>query len=354
MQPLLEVNLSRGRIGVELELLIRSDLASPDSWMHYRFKHILAEYGMTYKSDPSIVRNSISSDVYYDDFETANVELEGAEWPGLKVRLTAILGWLKQTDLVWLDRTEHRVVSPELAKTSAHKQLALPRGKLPSNPSCGLHIHFDTAGWFGSVEHAIHFVELWNKAQGFFKQGVLRARYEVPAGSSYNPQGEEYAKFQELNIPPSSVIDNATIKASDKPADQREAVRIQSILKWISRHRYSALNLTMVETRHDIEFRFAHGTLNIETISHWVAILASLIEAGAEQGTTRFASYLAKREPDLAKSHEQRANRLAKGSLQFASPYHPDTYTTRAVKRLLNKPKEQLGQQAIVQQFSRA
>jgi hypothetical protein len=97
-----------------------------------------------------------------------------------------------------------------------------------------------------------------------------------------------------------------------------------------------------VDVRKDVEFRFMHGTLNIETITHWLNLLAALIEAGNVGYVSNFKTYLRRREPDLAKEHERRKKALAKADTSRANIWAPKVGVSRAVRRLALPPKNVL------------
>ena len=339
-----EADLNKGRIGVELEMLVRNDVLDRRQSIGSAFVDVMTTAGFTLGSDPTIVKHTLSKDIYYTDFETANLELEGTKWDMLEGRLGRVLGWLKQRDQVWVDRRERTVQVEGNSKNPAMLRVVLPRAKMPNNASCGLHLHFHADDWFKSMDHAVAFADLWNYAMDFFKEEVNPERYER-GDESYTAQGEEYAKFTPLKIPEPKWLDLLKKEWSElgpQPEDEKNAYMVRRILHWMARNRWTAMNLTKVDVRKDVEFRFMHGTLNIETVIHWVALIAALIEAAEVGSIKNFRRYLSKHEPDLLASHDKRAKAMSKADTSHASVWHPPVKATRAVRRLVAAPGEEL------------
>lgn len=344
---LTEANLNKGRIGVELEMLIRKDVVDFESSLGQQFKSVLITSGFTRGDDSTIVRHGLSKDVYYDDFETSNQEIDGANWAEVYPRLNRVLAWLKQKDQVWVDRRSKKVyVDTKDTSNPDMLRVFLPRAKMPNNPSCGLHLHFHVEDWFRDLEHAVSFVQLWNYAMDVFREEVNPARYEK-GDESYTPQGEDYAQFVPIKIPDSSSIDLLQKEWSQMSEiggtdEEKNAYMIKRILKWMAKNRWTAMNLTKVDIRKDIEFRFMHGTLNIETITHWLSLLSALIEAAELGDVKNFRRYLAMKEPDLAAEHERRASKMSVADTSHSNVWNPPAHASRAVRRLIVPPGEEL------------
>jgi hypothetical protein len=359
-----EANLNRGNVGVELEMLLRSDLSHDRPPLAGEFYRVFQEAGFTRSYDFTIVPHTLSTDVFYDRFETTNAEPMGALWTHIEPRLTRVLSWLRREDPCIVDSISREVfVMPgawhqPLSRNTA--KVMLPRAKMPNNPSCGVHLHFDV-GWFKDMNHAIQFVKLWEACKLFFKEGVHPARYE--RGDAYTATGDEYADF-DLPLQVQSPGQMATRMSQgelrqgwlDRPAASVEEIKVRKVLSWMQRHRWMALNLTKVDVRKDIEFRFVHGTLSVNTISQWLAMLASLIEASENPNiSTRglFTQYLDTHEPEVFSDYERRRNKLAKASLLNANPWGPgDIHTSRAIRRLV-KPARPKREPRMIRQMIR-
>lgn len=346
MVTLTEADLDKGRVGIELEMILRRDLFNARTPIGEEFLHVFSVNGFTKKIDDTIVIHTVSKDVYYEPLETNNQELQGAMWLDLLPRLTAILSWLKRRDLVWVDKNSRQVYATEEPPKSTMRsnlyQVELPRAKLPGNPSCGVHIHFHAEEWFDHFDHAMSFAELWNYAMGVFRDESHPARYHK-GDESFTPAGDEYASFSPLRIPDPEQIDTSlrywTSSAPQGDEKAKNAYIVSNFLKWISNHRWTALNLTKVDVRKDVEFRFMHGTLNIETIIHWFRLLVALIEASKAGDIRDFKQYLQTKEPGIYSDHIKRKNALANADTSRADVWNaPKVPSTRAIRRLLNVP----------------
>jgi len=331
-----EVNLNQGRIGVEMEMLIRLDLSRDadthvtDPRFRAKMRQVFTDCGFTLGDDPTVIQHSLSTDIFYASFETANQELEGAAWSDLEPRLTALLSWLKRNDRVWVDRMSHAVTTiPQSGASWA--DTVLPRAKMPNNTTCGLHIHFHAEDWFGDFDHAIRFVQLWNRSRDFFKKLAHPARYKT--GQGYVATGDEHADISKpMSVPTPDTVRRLKAEWEMTPT----GYQVRKILKWMSLHRWTALNTTRVEFRKDIEFRLAHGTMNIGTITHWVSMFASLIEAAKEtRMPSTFTRYMWSEERPLMVDYLKRSGKLAKADTSHAAPYDLPKRMGRPIRRLL-------------------
>lgn len=344
-----------------MEMLLRQDLSrdadlqTADTRLRQVFMQVFSDSGFVLSEDPTIVQHRFSTDMFYVPFETRNMEVEGALWSSLEPRLTRLLSWLKRDDRVWVNRRTREVTTiPQSGEPWAG--LVLPRAKLPNNTSAGLHIHFHAEQWFGDFDHAVRFAELWNKSREFFKQGAHPARYK--AGVGYTATGIEHADLSRaLNVPspevqrrlktewgpysmtPGGYPISREQQEMEMEMDQTTKKQVTKILKWMALHRWTALNLNKVDVRKDIEFRLAHGTMNMGTISHWVQLFAALIEATRDvRGPTSFSTHLWREERPLMMDFIKRSGKLSKADTSHADPYGPPKKLNRPIRRLLYPP----------------
>jgi hypothetical protein len=357
------------KVGVELEFLLRYDLRLGADVGAYRgglsnsLIDLLTSSGFILKRDRSVVlRPGNSLERFYADAEIAS-SAGGEPWSDLAPKLERVLAWLKHEDRVMFLRGSPntiRLASKPVPEN--HKVLTLPRARTTSNYSAGLHLHFDVDDWFDSPAHVDAFLRYWNGFQGDVPKYLPVGRY---AKSERGDRANFYASVDypivvpyddELGVNPS--LANMSPDRTDPMWNRM--VSAVDYLKKSGGARYSALNVQKVRERGDIEFRFAHATLNFDTISGWLRLLAEFINfskdyshvkqtaiGGIPQRSvpdvrSRFTGYLQREAPDSA-TFADRAQAVARKSkdpltVQAARP------APRATQRLfkLRKPKSVL------------
>lgn len=290
-------DLNQGNVGVELEFLLRKDFMAGEAY-EPGLVNLFGGAGFTVSGDGSVKPRRGTLEVFYVDCEIATAE--PAEWPVIAPNLSKVLAWLKRSDhtLIARGRSADKIfrhvgdkpVDPSDPRVKSYvdrgyKLLKMPRAKVPSNYTAGVHIHFDVKSWFGSVDHAESFIKFWNRWQKSIPS-------HVPAGRYGDDTGQTRANFH-------ASVDTDV----DIPKRGPESDDITGPLSFISKiktlDRYRALNTAPALYRGDIEFRFLHGTLNFETISGWVRALAEVIEF-SKSGGDDFEGYLNREAPETA------------------------------------------------------
>lgn len=317
------VDINRGRVGIEIELLVRRDI-----YYSKAFDGLLFDTGFMKSTDSSIERTPWTNDVYYLNFETNNIE--PMFWKDLKPKLTELASWLKREDFVPVSRNLQKTQPKGLFKRKVPtgvdhsgiirapfpepgaewKKIKLPRGKMPTNASTGLHIHFDANEWFDSAEHAATFVKLFNRhGEDMFKSAVIPSRY-----MRQFDRGNTFARFDPLNEP------NPKSLGSDTAIHYFHAA---------NRGKNMALNCKAALNRGDVEFRFVHGTLNIGTIEGWMMSFAELIEFSRhyqfkkggwfnrdKSSRQDFENYLSTENPEVSQFLAQRKAKMKSAQLE--------------------------------------
>lgn len=338
------------KIGVELEFLVRRDLQSgafgdpngPE--LGVKLYALADQLGFSLKDDGSVRPHRQNSfEGFYDSLEAASSD-GGEPWETMAPKLEQLLAWLKRSDVVMFLRGKQETI--QLAREPVpenYKVLKLPRARIPANFSAGLHLHFDAADWFDDVAHADAFLRYWNSFQGELPSYLPAGRYASKSGTS---RANYYASVQDpLNVPYDAELDLPPDR-SDPMWDRM--VSAVDYLKQSAGVRYAALNTRGVGVRGDIEFRFAHGTLNFETISGWLRLLAEFIEFSKDYSLVRnsaqggiplqsppavrskFDDYLRREAPDSARF----ATRSRQASRRSKDPLAIQTALPRSTKRL--------------------
>lgn len=345
------VNIDRGNVAVEMEMLIRADIKDTK-----KLNELFFNLGMQHQPDGSIERNPWTRDAYYRPIEvTGEMPLR---WSELKPKLLALLSWLKQSDEVFISRAAAETGSTLLSKEAARamhlrygafdqskwKLVAMPRAKNPVNQSTGLHLHFDVAQWFSGVQHAETFVKMFNRTgEHFFRPAVHPSRYD---DNRPGHRGHGYAAWNALNEP----------TYSSGHVDNPKSVRLYFSAAHHSR--LSAMNCMSVlkKDRGDVEFRFPHATLNLNTIEGWLFAIAEMIEFSRKyhipgekpiDPKSDFQSYLDQEAPDTATFLRNRAEKMRKAKPEPPFPgYDPQVDDTpvpephrqgRALKRHIRR-----------------
>ena len=282
-------NLNLGKIGVEIECLLRRDLFNSDE-----LNKILYATRFMNSTDSSIEQTPGTKDQRYVKFETNNYVPEF--YVDLMPQLAKLLGWMKRS--ITPDQlARYKGSDPYYRdyKEWYSKNSHWPNCKIPTNPSAGTHIHFDIKGWFSDRDHAERFAHAFNTHGNTFKQMVPRARYATPGKG-----GNFYAQFNPV-----------------QPKTQRGAQTSTTATAYfgsVAQDRRSALNCTAAMRRGDIEFRFINATLNYNTIDNWIKVLAELIEASRQDQHHDFMGYLDKENPESAEFVRQKQAAMAKST----------------------------------------
>ena len=339
MRMVLEkADISRGKIGIELELLLRADLflagndPSQLAAVHRPWSRVNAEdgevltrqaaetfglSGFSYSIDRSVHSNLQSVEYYYGAIELKSSS--PATWRLQSTKLNRLLSWLKHRDVVYISRNHPKVST---VQSNGSKRLVLQRGLVPSNYSGGLHLHFDVDSWFDGPEHADRFINLWQKFQRDIPAYVVPARYK---GRDSMLRGHEYAKVTGKYTPGHRI----------KGLEQSTPASV--VLKGANKSRESSLNTTKATTRGDIEFRFMHSTLNFATIEGWVMSIAELIEQSSdgESHNQDYRSYLDTNNQDARRFLSRTAYRMSRTDYDG-----PSGKASRLVRRLTSTPPE--------------
>jgi hypothetical protein len=286
-----KVDINRGLVGVELELLIRKDIDRSRS-----FTDMLFDLEFSFDRDSSVRKNIWSRDIYYNDFETSSNE--PTSWEHLRPRLVKLVSWLKREDLMYVTKDAQATKKVFGGQGDPNfRPIKLSRGKSPNNPTAGMHLHFDVNSWFDNTEHTKRFVEAFNQYGPSFKDMVPASRY-----SHQHFFGNEYASFRKQDFL------HKSRGLSLSQYDPGEALAKSSGGK------YHALNMKSAMERGDIEFRFVNSTLNIGTIEGWLYTFAELIEYTRHQTPENWGQYLSKEAPEQQKFIQQRRAKMAKSS----------------------------------------
>lgn len=336
-------NLNLGRLGVEIECLLRRDIRQRDGNFERDFNALLFRTKFIDGSDTSIERTPYTKDAYFVPFETANES--PVEWSVLAPRLQQVLAWLRREDRVHVTRDStmtYETVASSAAVVAEDptlwKEMVLPRGKVPNNASSAVHLHFDIKDWFESPEHAAQFVKQFNRVgPESFKPAIHPPRYN--AGGN-QPRGDFHAKFVNTNPPAGwPAMLNPTYKKATQAAfysvggDRKQAMNCRAALK-----------------RGDVEFRFIHATLSFNTILGWFQALAELIEfsrlkMGDHSGD--FKDYLSSEAPETEKFLKDRTARAARAVPHepgFGKPYRDSRAVRRMAKAMnVGDPKDWAG-----------
>lgn len=324
-----DADLNLGNCGIEIEFLLRRDLnATLD------FQEMVEELGFTCGVDGTVDPTKGSLEKLYTDCEIATLP---AKWSVIYGQVSKITSYLKREDYVSIVR--HRSNSRMTIEPGDYsspwdppyfiKRLKLARGRVPQNFSAGVHIHFDANSWFGGTEHAAQFVRVVNQWQNNLAQHLPVQRYGL-----HNKRGNVFATIQDY---PEDAPDK-----SQSPADYFSRVGKAA-------DRFRALNVQPVLSRGDIEFRFLHGTLNVETIAGWFETLAELItySKNGHGGFEDFMAWSAKKAP-ATKKFLDRAHQQSQASKEPP----PRGIPTRAVRRLMGLPKASPAMRRVTNQHS--
>lgn len=331
-------DLNRGLIGLELEFLVRDDLGlsiGADDLYSNEFTRFARQCGFNLVTDSSVKPRSTNSfETFYQNCEANSSQ--PTKWAKLSQGLARLLAWLKREDEVVITRGHDAKVLPlkmkftdQQLKTRGYKRYKLPRARIPSNGSAGLHLHIDVNTWFSDAKHAKRFLEAWNNFQTDIPAYLPKQRYKV-----YGAKGHRYASLDPIQTPT-----GREAGMMDDPDDPTEYMRLID-----QPDRYRALNLKPLEDeeRGDIEFRFMHGTLNYETIAGWVKTIAEFVEytrrpaSALDKDTHKsFRGHSNREAPEVDKFLTKAANLSARSRdpMDTTSPVAP-----RATRRVFNTP----------------
>jgi len=151
-------------------------------------------------------------------------------------------------------------------------RVKLPRGKTTLDYSGGTHLHLDIDSWFDDDAHVRRFIELCWKYRGLLKSLAVKPRY-----SRRDMYGDKYATFGHL---PHFSAYSPTFDGPDGPALNKKAMARRLLPV-----KYDFVTGHKAVDRGDLEFRFMHGTLNINTIIDWFKTIIGLVEKSKEGAT---------------------------------------------------------------------
>lgn len=316
---LFEVIEYPGRVGLDLEFLVRTDAIE-------EFARFTRALGWNVKSDGSV---STATGSLEDAFYTP-VEIDTGIPLPMKIlvdRLTQILAWLKHKDLVSYDTLTQDVLGPfnyggdtystafgsgptsrnaKSRKLIWNRTLKLARGRTTSNLSAGCHIHFDINAWFVNADHVERFVGLFYKSMDQVKGQVLRARYDGPDSS-----GDLFAGFEVAKYVPDYSKKRGKYKFNTNAKGQTPADRGMEVG---SEQKYRALNFSHAKDRGDVEVRIFHSSLNIQTILYWFDLVAKMIDYTKSDKRKpdwpAFSTNLYGTEPKLRKDFTHRGHKI--------------------------------------------
>jgi hypothetical protein len=303
-------DIDKGLVGIDLEFLIRGDLANSRE-----FHHFLRKHGFNATADNSITTRKVNLEQYYEGLEI--ISDEPKKWSTILAGLNAVLAFLKREDdvevlriaradgthLVAQEPIFNDVKGPDKKKFRSQaptKVLKMPRAKVPQNFSAATHFHFDADTWFANAKHAHQLVQALNNMVDDLPKHLPAGRY---SDADKTKGGHFYASTSTIGTDPDF---DMTDSASDYLSSLARSPEIT---------RYMAMNIMPVAKRGDVEFRFMHSSLNINTIDSWFRVIAEMIvyaEGHAEGDIHRFRRHAEREAPDVVKFLDREAHRSFK------------------------------------------
>lgn len=275
-QSLSEADLNRGYLGIEIEFLLLS---------RFRDDILDALERIGFVEDPDEESVTANPDVDPKERGYLPVEIKSSQkmkWDELSVLLTRMLQYLKQ-------------------KPDGKNRL----GKVPADYSGGLHVHFDIRSWFDSENHAEIFLNNASRLQKIIPRVIPKGRYRggMVAGGLVHPDRSTSAGSM-----------NASVNEPypDLVPSGKTVVDYFKDVKDFMGDRYHAVNIN--EVLGTVEFRFMHSTLNIQTITTWITVMAGLVDVSRDNyvDAKGFVQYLDSEHPGVKDQLKQRLRQSGK------------------------------------------
>jgi len=325
---LAEVDMATsGLVGLEIELLLRQDLVDNAT-------KVLNSYNFKLGSDVSVGNLYTTSEVVYTPVE---IKLDKPGRLDDVLRNTmAVLSWLKKEDRVLVSRgngIDYPSARPKIASTlrggtrgTPLKQVSLPRGKTTSNYSGGTHLHFDVRSWFEDDGHIKRFFAACDNLRSMFKAYAVGPRYNSKDTDAFNPSGLEYAPFDKHH------------RLADLEKLYDIAPKGTELARYLSPQKFKYVTAHSANYRGDIEIRFFHGTLNINTIIDWFKLIMGVIESTRQEGPEHGDLGKALGRDNIDKLHQRRVKMDKSQNYSFNATRSP----SRAFRKTFMMPRKRL------------